>query len=223
MITAYADDHRIVLNDAENILSFSQLSVKSADCERKEARVSRSKSESILVALGAAASACTAAILMSAASAPTARADDFSDIVSDVQQLTAASQTDYTGALTAFETGTGAGYADGLEDLFAATNNGDLLVSDEILLGSVEALQNQSIDGIGPLSPFVPEPDIATAVADLQNTVAMGQQYLADIPTELSAGDYSFAVEDYINGSFYTLYIPGEQLLSAAVDQLLGI
>jgi hypothetical protein len=64
------------------------------------------RSRAVLVGLSATAGAFAAAAMISAASAPTARADDFSDILADVQAEQAAAQADFTTATQDFATGT---------------------------------------------------------------------------------------------------------------------
>jgi hypothetical protein len=69
----------------------------------------------ILVGLGAAAGAFGVAVMMSAVAAPTARADDFSDVVTNVD----ADYTDGASMLTAADTDFASNdFADGLASLF---------------------------------------------------------------------------------------------------------
>ena len=86
----------------------------------------------ILVAVAAAAVAFGAAAMMSAAAAPTARADDFSQIVSAVDGDFTIGQGKYTTALTDFGSGD---FVNGLAASLDGLNEYTLAAPDNLLLG----------------------------------------------------------------------------------------
>jgi len=174
----------------------------------------------LLIGLMATAGAFGVAAMMAAATAPSAHADDFTEILDDVQVLTAAGQSDFGGAATDFGSGL-SGAPEGLVSLFAGLNN-DELVPDQLLYGSVEALLSDPITQIGPVTALSPELDLASGLADAESSFESGASYLEAIASALSGGDYLTAASDYIDGTYYAFQLPGELVLSGAIDQLLG-
>jgi hypothetical protein len=96
-------------------------------------------SRAVALGLGAAVGAFAAAAMMSAATAPTAHADDFSAIIADIQ-------AEETAAATAFTTE--ATYGDtpaGLTQLFIGLDDDLLGVPNDLEVGTVDALTGATV------------------------------------------------------------------------------
>jgi opacity protein-like surface antigen len=175
----------------------------------------------LLVALAAAAGAVGAAAMMSTATASTARADQFSELVDDVQADFSTAQTDFTLADTDFSGGA-SGVPDGLEADFAGFNN-EILASYQSVVGGFDILTGQpGVAEFVPVTPDPPEADFATGLADAESDIPFAGDEFSSGATELSSGDYSLAAVFYAEGLFILNTLPAENLLSGAVDQLLG-
>jgi hypothetical protein len=174
------------------------------------------------IGLAAAAAAFGAAPMLTAATAPTARADDFTEILDDTATYYSAAQGDFTAAEGDFSSGL-SGVPDGLQELFAGVDNVGIGGPDEFLLGSVEALQNQPIEFItpGPFGPSTPELDLATGLTDAQSYITAATTSFTDAAENLSEGNYTDALVGYLDGSFF-LDFASQDVLSGAVDQLSG-
>jgi len=169
----------------------------------------------IPIGLGAAIGAVGAAAVLSAAVAPAANADDFTDIITAVEG-------DYSEGTTAFElAATDFGSADvsgGLAAFLTGVDDDFLAAPDNIIVGSVEALQGQPVGGSYDI--LVGDPgSFATAVADAQNLDTEGAALLSDAATAFSGGDYTNGVYDSLAGSDYFV-VAGEVLALGAADGL---
>jgi hypothetical protein len=169
----------------------------------------------ILVGLAAAAGAFGAAAMMSAATAPTARADDFSDIISAVDG-------DYTAGAAAFTTAStdfsGAEFAPGLASLFDGLDDDSVLAPENALIGTVEALTNQPLDFLSGGSYNYPVPsDFSDAVSHVESYFT----YAADdsfptAATDLAGGDYISALIEDTYGLDAVVVDPLQELLLGA-------
>src|ERR1700722_6875516 len=108
----------------------------------------------ILVGLAAAVGAFGAAAMMSAATAPTARADDTTVIIDALDTDLAAGQADFTAASTDFGSG---GLVPGLAELFDGVNADSLAASETLIYGTLEELTGLPVTGLTPTTDvFVP-------------------------------------------------------------------
>jgi hypothetical protein len=174
------------------------------------------KSRSLLVGLGAAVAAFGAAAMMSAATAPTARADDFTDIIAAVDGDFTDAQTAFSAAFTDFGSnmvpkGLAALYDGVDEDFWSAPTN--------LELGTVEALTGVPIDPSIGVSMPVPT-DLSDAETIAQGDFTQGEAYFADAATALTSGDYATAVTDSSLGSLFAFDLPGQELLIGVVEAL---
>ena len=96
----------------------------------------------VLVGLAAAAGAFGVAAMMSAATAPTARADDFTDIVNGVEAELAYGQAAFTTAFTDFGS---SDVTDGLQALVNGSYDDLVGAPDSLYIGTVEALTNETV------------------------------------------------------------------------------
>jgi hypothetical protein len=183
-----------------------------------EHSVSDTRSRSgILVGLTAAAGAFGAAAMMSAAAAPTARADDTTLIIDAIEGDYAAGQADFTTAFTDFGSGD---FVSGLANTFDGMDQDSVAATDNLLLGTVEALQGDPITSslfIGELSA----PDsFADASEEAQILFNEGQGLLSNAAIAFSAGDYSAATDLELAGSADAYLLSVQELLLGAVAAL---
>jgi len=146
------------------------------------------RSRGVLVAIAAAAGAFGAAAMMSAATAPTARADDFSDIIANVESEFGIGQTAFTTAAADFGSNE---VPAGLQYSFDGVLDDSVGAPDQVFFGTVAALAGDSISnatvfnfGIGPPTDF------ADAVTSAQSLVISAETEFTDAATFLSGGEY---------------------------------
>jgi hypothetical protein len=173
------------------------------------------------IGLTAAAGAVGVAAMMAAATAPNARADDFTTILDDTEIYTSAAQTDFTAAEGDFSSGL-SGVPDGLDELFSGLNNASI-APDEFIVASVSALEGDPLGILtpGPIVADPPEADLATGLTDAQNVIGFADTDFTDAAQNLAAGNLVTALAEYFDGTYYLNFAP-EDVLSGAVDQLLG-
>jgi hypothetical protein len=169
----------------------------------------------VLVGIAAAAAAFGTAAMMSAATAPTARADDFTDIVTYVDSDLGVGQADITTAFSDFGSGD---FATGLASLFQGVDDDFLAAPDNLLIGTVEALAGDPIGG--PLLFDLGELNFAGGLADAQDQFSYAVANLEAAPAELAAGDYGAATYDVVIGADYASVIPLEDIILGAAASL---
>jgi hypothetical protein len=177
------------------------------------------RSRSVLVGLAAAAGAFGTAAMMSAATAPTARADDFSDIVASVESLLGDGQTAFSTADTDFASNE---VVAGLQSFFNGVNDDTVGAPDIAYLGTLEALAGDPISP-GSLFDFNGETaptDFATAVTDAQENFTQGATYSTEAATALSSGDFLVASYDSALSSIFSFDFPAQDLFIGAVEAL---
>jgi hypothetical protein len=171
------------------------------------------RSRTVLVGVAAAAGAFGAAVMMSAATAPAARADDFTDVINSVDFDYSQGQTALTTAFTDFSS---SDLASGLAALFSWTNDDGLNAPNDLLVGTVAVLTNESL---GPSAPFDFElpTDFSDAITLAESAFTQGaNDLMTSAPNYLSFGDYSSAVYEYLSGADFSTIVPIEELLLGA-------
>jgi hypothetical protein len=167
--------------------------------------------------VGLTAAACTfgAAAMMSAAATPTARADDFTDVINVIDGDFAAATPAYADALSDFSGGDfGAGFA----ALFEGVNDDFLSAPDNLLVGTVEVATNESVTDSLPWTFDVPA-TFSDALTDAQSHLTTGAEYLTDAANFLTSGDYGEAALYDLIGTDYISVVSVEDLvLGAAVS-----
>jgi hypothetical protein len=166
----------------------------------------------ILVCFAAAVGAFGAAAMMSAATAPTARADDFTDIINAVDGDYAEGQAAFTIAFSDFG---GDQFVPGVAELIAGVDDDSLAVTNNILVGTVEALEGDPINGSGGWGFAIPA-TYADAVSEAQSIFTSGETFLADATSEFASADYVDAVSSASFGLEYVTIAPLEELLLGA-------
>jgi hypothetical protein len=168
-----------------------------------------------LIGVAAAAGAFGVAAMMSAATAPTARADDFTDVISAVGGDYADGQAAFTTAFTDFSS---SDLAPGLAALFDGINEDALSAPENLLTGTVEVLTNESVDTSTTWGFMVPA-DFSAAVLDAESIFIEGEDYFTAASDALSFGEYGSVVfYDLIGADLLTVAPLEELLLGAAVS-----
>jgi hypothetical protein len=170
--------------------------------------------DGLLIGLAATVGAFGAAAMMSAATAPTARADAYSDIIASIDGDYALGQTDFTTAATYL----GSNLPVGLALLLDGVNEDSVAAPDNLLVGMVEALTNEPIATDISVSLAVPT-DFADGVTDAQTIISQGESLLSDVAPLLSSGQDGGAVYYDLLGSESLSVFPLEELLLGAVAQ----
>ncbi|MCV7260934.1 hypothetical protein [Mycobacterium shimoidei] len=160
----------------------------------------------------------SAAAMMSAVSAPTARADEFTDIINIVDGEFATGQSYFDLAATDFGSGD---VPDGLAALFSGVDNDVFAVLDTVLVGTAAALTHEPIGLLQESFAFEigASPNLLT---DFIVNFGMGESYLTAGVEALSAGGFSVGIGDLLNASEYVSVFTAEALLVGGLD-LLGL
>lgn len=166
----------------------------------------------ILAGFAAAVGAFGAAAMMSAASAPTACADDFTDVISNVDANYAAGDAALSTASADFSSNQ---LVNGLAAFFDGSNDDSLSASNSFLIGTVELLTNESVTGDSDWTFALPA-DYASAVTEAESIFTSGESLLTDGASALTAGDYGNAAADYLVAADYLTVAPLQELLLGA-------
>jgi hypothetical protein len=162
-----------------------------------------------LIGVAAAAGAFGVAAIVSTA---TARADDFTDIITAVEADLTLGQGDFSVAATDFGSSE---FTDGLAALLSGVDEDFEGVPDNLIVGSVDLLTNEQVVGTTTIE-VGSEPDFASGLADAENFFAIAGPEFSTAATDLSSGDYADAVDFYFFGSI--LDVSGlEELLLGTV------
>jgi hypothetical protein len=165
-----------------------------------------------LIGVAAAAGAFGAAAMMSAATAPIARADDFTDLITGVEADYTAGQADFTTASTDFSS---AEFAPGLAALFDGADDDAVVAPENFLIGSGDLLTNEPLDLTTTFSWSVPS-DFSDAVTAAESFLSESAGDFSLGATALAGGDYGDALVDYAYGLNLLLVDPLQELLLGA-------
>jgi hypothetical protein len=173
----------------------------------------------LLVGVAAAAGAFGVAVMMSAATAPTARADDFTDIVAVFNDELAFGNIAFTVASADFGS---SDVTDGLQALVNGSYDDLVGAPDSAFIASVEALTNEPVISAGIFDFNVdPAPtDFSDALSNAQGLIAEGEGDFSNAATDLSAGDYGDAAYADSIGSIFTIDLPAQELLIGGLEAL---
>jgi hypothetical protein len=165
----------------------------------------------VLIGLAAAAGAFGVAVMMSAATAPTARADAFSDIISSVEDEFTAGQPEFASASADFGSGDP---SDGLALFFSGLDDDFVGPGDSVYLQTVLVLLNEPAASSGPFFFDIgPEADFTSGLADAQSSFSTGEDLFAQAATDLSSGDYFDAADLEVFGSTQSFIFAPEFLI----------
>lgn len=142
-------------------------------------------SRAVALGLGAAVGAFAAAAMMSAATAPTAHADDFSAIIADIQAEETAAATAFTTEATYGDTPTG------LTQLFIGLDDDLLGVPNDLEVGTVDALTGATVIPASDFEISFATPASLTAAVTEANTFYVEGNTLATTILSLPSTDYA--------------------------------
>ncbi|HEY9304022.1 MAG TPA: hypothetical protein VIO95_07010, partial [Mycobacterium sp.] len=166
-----------------------------------------------------AAAALGAAAIVSAASAPTARADDFSTILADIQATEGIAATAFANAATDFSTGNTAA---GLTNLFIGLDDDTIGVPDELQVGLVDASTNSTLFPSNSFDFTFATPATFTAsVTEAQTFWTLGNNLATTIGT-LPNNDFADAALDNALSQFDQWVAPGQIELVGELQLLLS-
>jgi hypothetical protein len=165
-----------------------------------------------LIEVAAAAGAFGVAAMMSVATAPTARADDFTDIINAVDSDFTAGQGDFTTAFADFDSNE---FAPGLTTFFEGLDADILTAPNNLAFGTVEALQGETLSFTFPFALTTPT-TFADALTVAQAEVVQGEADLASVATFLGGGSYDTAALELLTGTESVSVLPLEELLLGA-------
>jgi hypothetical protein len=175
------------------------------------------KKSRVGIGLVGAVGAFGVAAMMSGAAAPTARADDYTDLIHLVDENLASGQAAFTLASADFGSGDS---SDGLAAFFSGVNDDFLSTSNNASAITVEALSNEPLNyGAGDWN--VPtELDFAHALSDAQYFFGQGEGFYNTAASLLSSGDYGGAAFYDGYGLDYSAILPLETLILGAAASL---
>jgi hypothetical protein len=154
-----------------------------------------------LIGVAAAAGTFGIAAMMSTATAPTARADDFTDVINSVDADFSAGQEDFSTAFTDFG---GSDVNGGLAAFLSGVDNDLVAAPDNLYVGSLDLLANDPV--VSPFFIGLPsETSFASGLSEAESIFTTGQNYFAEAATDLSSGDYTLAAELDSLGSLYDI------------------
>jgi hypothetical protein len=171
----------------------------------------------VLVGLGAAAGVFGVAALMSAATAPAARADDFTDVVNTIEGVVAGAQADFSQAATDFG---GSNVTGGLTLLLDGTDSYLVGVPDDLLVGAVDVVTNDPVQLPIDYFALTPPTDFSDALSDAQTDFTGGLTELSNGAEDFFGGDFGYGAYVETYGSVFAFVIPADELLIGAVEAL---
>lgn len=172
----------------------------------------------MLVGLGAAAGAFAAAVTLSGATAPGARADDLTDFLSGIEADFTDGQMAFSTAITDFGN---ADMPDGMAQFFMGLDDTLIGPPDSFTIGLAELLTSGKLDDVFTIS-LTPPLDFASALSEAQQAITTGQTDLGLVGTDLLSGDLLGAASNEALGSFAVFDLPAQLLLMGAIDQLVA-
>jgi hypothetical protein len=165
--------------------------------------------------LGLAAAAGLAAMI-SAATAPTARADSFTDVITDVETELGYGQTYFGDAATAFGSNED---TTGLALLLVGIDDDSLAAPNSLIADSVSVLSGESVYGPVGFNLEVPA-DFSDGLSYAQSFFEDGVSDISDAATFFSAGEYGDGFIYDLFGADYATIVPLEELLLGSLASL---
>jgi hypothetical protein len=171
-----------------------------------------------LVGLTVAAGAFAAAAMMSAAVAPTARADDTAGILADITAEEGYAATAFTNAATDFGTGDS---TDGLTQLFIGLDDDTVGVPDILQVGEVDELTNSTLFPANSFDFTFTAPASVAAATTEANTIYQEGVTLATTIAGLPSSDFSTIALDNALSTWDQFIAPDQILAVANIESLL--
>jgi hypothetical protein len=179
------------------------------------------RARTALVGLSATAVAFGAAAILSAATSPRARADDFSTILADITATEAAAQADFTTAVQDFAAGP-SGDAAGLTALLEGMDDDLIGVPDELKVGLVDVSTNSTLFPSNSFDfSFATPATFTAAVTEAQSFWTAGNA-LATLIGTLPNNDFADTALDNALSEFDQWVAPGQIELVGELQLLLS-
>jgi hypothetical protein len=151
----------------------------------------------LLIGLATAAGAFGAAALMSGANPPTARADDFTDVINAVEVDFTIGASDFNSAYSDFAANEPSA---GLASFLDGVNDDVVSPTESLLIGTAELLDNESI--APPLTwNIAPEASFAGGLSQAEADFSSGVTDFSEASSLLSSAEYGDAVYYEILGA----------------------
>jgi hypothetical protein len=174
--------------------------------------MSRKAQTGLLIGLGA----LGAAAMISTAAAPTARADDFSEVISTVDVDFTSATEDFNSAFSNIGSGE---LAPGFAAFFDGVNTDLLSAPENLLIGTAEVLDNESVSP--PVAwNLAPEVTFAAALNQAEADFAQGENLFTQAAADLSSGDYGYALSADLSGLDFAAIAPLDDLLLGSLASL---
>ena len=169
----------------------------------------------LVIGVGAAASMA----LSQFAAAPTARADDFTEVFDNVQTALSQGQNQLATAAADFAN---SDPAHGLSMAIAGIDNIDITTQEDAFVGTLDALMGQTpFANLFALFPSGIDP--ATAMADAQGMISDGQSFFAQALTDFGNADFVDGLTFSV-GAYNDIFVTAPDFLYLGfVDSLLGL
>jgi hypothetical protein len=167
-----------------------------------------------LIGVAAAAGAFGVAVMMSAATAPTARADDFSEIIGAVETDFTNGQGDFSTIFTELSSN---GLTADVGLLIDGIDDDSLSAPQTLLVGTVEALTHETVDPPSDAFYFALPTSFTEGVDSAEGDLSYVPGFFSEAATALSSGDYGDAVYLDFYGLDYSTLIPLQELLLGAL------
>jgi hypothetical protein len=158
-----------------------------------------------LVGIATAAGAFGVAAMMSAATAPTARADDFTDLISSFEQDFSQGQPEFASAIADYASGD---QVEGLEHLLNGLDDDVEGPADTVSKATVDVFLNEPFGNLayGFGLTGITVPDVATGVSYLEGDISTAEGEFAQAAMDLSSGDYGDAADQEIQASTFLIF-----------------
>ena len=182
--------------------------------------MSDKRPRTVLVGLGAASIAVGAAAMMSAVTAPSARADDLTTITNAVEGDYANGAAAFESAFTDFGSNN---VLPGVAAFLDGTNDDLVGAPDTAYIGAVEALTNEAVTVNSTTLDFntLAQPaDYSAALADVQTSIGDGETALSIAASDLASGDYGGAAAEQSAGLIYLFDLPADYLVIGGLEAL---
>jgi hypothetical protein len=168
----------------------------------------------LLIAMAAAAGAFGAAAMMTAATAPIARADDFTDTIATVEGQLADGQAVFGDAASAFSS---SDIPAGTTYLFDGVNDDLFYAPNLFLAGTVEGLTNETYNLTEQVSDLLTPATFAAGVTDAESDFEQGLNLFQDASIALGDGNYGDAAFYDAFAADFVSVVPLEELLLGSV------
>jgi hypothetical protein len=163
--------------------------------------------------------AMLAVTLSQLATAPTARADDFTEVFDNVQVAISQGQSQLAAAAADFAN---SDPAHGLAMAIAGIDNIDITIQEDAFVGTLDALMGQTpFDNLFGLFPAGLDP--STAMAEAQGLLSDGQTFFAQALAEFGSADFVDGLAFGVGAYNDILVLAPDFLFLGFADSLLGL